>query len=122
MTAQRIEDVQEIKEIISAIKKTLNENVRTGPLAAEEIQNHLLRLKDYLTHLDDSQDLLSVVCDFIETTRNLPVIVGNCLQNKLTLKSNIKRLDEEFLNYQQKKDLLQQLRLVSRLDHFESDK
>ena len=89
-----------------------------GSLAREQIQNHLLRLKDYLTHLDDSQDLLSVVCDFIESTSNLPVIAGNHLQSKLTLKLNIASLEKEFVNYQQRTDLFQQLRLVSRLDRF----
>src|SRR5271157_4192573 len=113
---------QEIKEMISSLKKTIGENLYVDSWTIEEIQNQLCLLKDFLTHLDNSLDLLSVVNDFIDGTNSLHGIPGNHLQSKMTLKSNIKKLDEEFLNFQQKNDLRQQLCLISRLDHFECDK
>jgi hypothetical protein len=121
MATQGNHSEQEIKEIILAIKKTVNENLWMNSWTIEEIHNHLLRLEDYVKHLHDSQNFLSVVCDFVESTSNLPDIAGNCLQSKLILKSYIVRLEEEFRKFQQKADLFQQLCLVSRLDRFESD-
>ena len=113
---------QEIKEMISSLKKTIGENLYVDSWTIEEIQNQLCLLKDFLTHLDNSLDLVSAVNDFIDSTSSLLGIPGNHLQSKLTLKSNIKKLDEEFLNFQQKSDLHQQLCLVSRLDRFQCDK
>src|SRR5271156_1321222 len=113
---------QEIKEMISSIKKTVDENLLVDSRTIQEIQNHLCLLKDFLTHLDNSLDLLSAVNDFMDSTNSLLGIPGNHLQSKLALKSNIKKLDEEFLNFQQKADLFQQLRFVQRLDYFETDK
>ena len=115
-------DVQEIKEIVSAIKKIVNENLWMDSWAIGQIHQHLCQLKNFLTNVDNSADLSSVVSDFIDSTSNLPDVAGTHLQNKLTLKSNIVRLEEEFRNFQRKVDLFQQLCLVSRFDHCESDK
>ena len=110
---------QEIKEMISLIKKAVQENLWVDSWTIQHIQDHLLRLKNYVDHLHDSQDFLSVVSDFIATTKSLPDIPGNHLQNKLTLKSHIARLEEEFRRFQQKADLFQQLGFVNRWDYFE---
>ena len=77
----------EIQEIILAIKKTVNQNFRMDSSTIEIIQTHLDRLKGYLeTYLDNSEDLLSIVSDFIESTNNLLDISSNHLQKKQTLK------------------------------------
>ena len=122
MATQGYHCEQEIKEMISSIKKTVDVNLVVDSRTIEEIQNHLCLLKDFLTHLDNSLDLLSVVSDFIGSTNSLLGIPGNHLQSKLTLKSNIKKLDEEFLKFQQQADVFHQLRFVQRLDCFETDK
>ena len=58
-------DAQEIQKIISDIKKTVNQTFRMDSSTIELINNHLGRLKDYLTSLDNAQDLMSAVNDFI---------------------------------------------------------
>jgi len=111
-------NTEEIQEIISAIKKTVHENFIIDSPPIELIHNHLDRLKEYLTHFVYSEDLLSVVSDFIESTKNLP---NNHFQNKLTLKSHIHRLEQAFLNFQQKLDCYAHLCFMQGLAFHHSD-
>ena len=121
MSTQSNQDAKEIETIISTIKSTVNEkNVRIVSWTIEEVQNHLGRLKDYLAHLDNALDFLSVVCDVLDSTNHLLRIPKNHLESKLTLKSNIASLEKEFGKYLQKTDLFRQLQFVSLLDSYAS--
>ena len=81
----------------------------------ELVNSHLLRLQEYLTHLDNTQDLASVVSDFIGSTNSLLGLSNNNLQIKLSLKANIALLDQAFSNYRQTTDCYKQLLFVSGL-------
>ena len=102
-------DAQEIQKIISDIKKTVNQTFRMDSSTIELINNHLGRLMDFLTSLDNAQDLMSAVIDFISSTNNLLGIFNNHLQIKLILKSQILKLEEAFLSFQQHTDCYRQL-------------
>jgi hypothetical protein len=102
----------EIEEIISSIKKTCRDSSRMDSSTVELIKDNLLKLQDYLTHLDNTQDLSSVVSDFIRSTNSLLELFNNHLEIKLTLKANITLLEKEFSNYQQASDFHKQLLFV----------
>ena len=114
-------DAQEIQEIISAIKKTVNETFRMDSSTVELIHNHLGRLKDYLESLDNVEDLMSAVNDFIGSTSNLLGIFINPQQIKLTLKTHILKLEEALHSFQQGTDCYRQLLFVPGLSFRHSD-
>src|ERR1051325_4280630 len=94
-------DLQEIEEIISSIKRLLKDNLHLN-FSDSQIWTRLHHLKDFVTHLDDGQDLLNVIEEFIE--------VGSTgLNDKLLLKTNILKLEEAFANYKSKKDMYRYL-------------
>src|SRR5271165_2740972 len=95
---------QEIEEMISSIKKTFRDTSRMDSSTVEVVQDNLVKLQEYLTHLGDTQDLSSVVNDFIGSTNSLLGLFDNHLEIKLTLKTNITLLEKEFFNYQQASD------------------
>lgn len=111
MTSPNIHEL-EIEEIISSIKKTFRDSSRMYSSTVAGIKENLLKLQDYLTHLDNTQDLSSVVNDFIGSTNSLLELFNNHLEIKLTLKANIALLEKEFLNYQQASDFYKQLLFV----------
>jgi hypothetical protein len=84
-------------------------------LIVEQVNNHLLKLQEYLTPLDNTHKLSSVVNDFIGNTNSLLGLFNNDLQIKLSLKANIALLDQAFLNYWQTTDCYKQLLFVSSL-------
>ena len=114
-------EAEEIQEIISSIKKTFYESRRMDSSTIELIRNHLGRLQEYLTCLDNTQDLSSVVSDFIGSTSNLLGLHDNHLQNKLTLKSSIMRLEEEFFKFRQNFDCYRQMLFVPGLSLHQND-
>jgi len=105
MATPNICEAEEIQEIISAIKKTVNQNFRMVSFTIEIIQTHLGKLRDYLTNLANTQELSSIVSDFIEDTTNLPRLSNDHQQIELTLKSNIARLEEAFSDFSSKNSL-----------------
>jgi len=115
MTTRNIYDELEIQEIISSIKKTVRDSFRMDSSPIELVHNHLLRLQDYLTYLENTQDLSSVVSNFIESLTNLHGVHNNHLQIKLFFKSNIVLLEEAFLNFRQTFDCYRHLLLVPAL-------
>jgi len=60
----------EIEELISEIRKLTDEHLRTGSNTISDINSRLRRLRDFLSHGDDTLDLLSAVDDFIENTNS----------------------------------------------------
>lgn len=122
MDVSHICEEQEIKEIVSAIKKAFNDSFRMNSSTIEIIHNHLGKLQDYLTNLANTEDLSLVVTDFIEITSNLLGLSDNHLQIKLTLKSNIARLEEAFSDLASKNsDYYRQLLFVPGLALCHSD-
>jgi len=99
MTSRNNHVEQEIQEIISSINKAFRDNLRMDSSAIELMHDHLLRLQEYLTHLDNVHDLSPVVCEFIKSLTNLHGPLINHAQVKLSLKSNITLLEETFLNF-----------------------
>jgi len=99
MTSRNNHVEQEIQEIISSIKKTFRDSFKMDSSTIELVHNHLLKLQEYLTHLDNAHDLSSVVSEFIESLTNLHGLLINHAQVKLSLKSNITVLEEAFLNF-----------------------
>ena len=94
-------DLQEIEEIISSIKKVARDTLCHG-FSNSQIWTRLHHLKDFITHLDDGQDLLNVIEDFIE--------VGSTgLNDKLLLKTNILKLEETFAIFKSKKGMYRYL-------------
>jgi len=121
MTARNGHDELEIQEIISAIKKTVRDSFRMDSSPIELIHNHLLRLQDYLTYLENTQDLSSVVSNFIGSLTNLHGLFNNHLQIKLVFKSNIVLLEEAFFNFRQTSDCYRQLLFVPGLSFFHNN-
>jgi len=104
-------DLQEIEELISTIGTLTDENLRWSSYTISEIQNKLHHLQDFITPLDGSQDLLSVVADYIENLNyrftNLPICLPICahMNNRLVLKVNLDKLEKEFENFKCMKNL-----------------
>jgi hypothetical protein len=121
LATRDLHDELEIKEIISSIKKAFCDSFRMDSSPIELIHNHLLRLQDYLTYLDNAQDLSSVVSHFIENLTNLHGLFNNNLQIKLFLKSNIVLLEESFLNFQRTFDCYTQLLFVPCMSFRDND-
>jgi len=98
-------DLNEIEEIISSIKTLSRDNLHWN-FSDSQIWTHLHHLKDFLTHLDDGQDLLDVVDDFIEIGNTVTDMCKPCrLNDKLLIKTNIIKLEEAFENYKTKKTM-----------------
>jgi len=96
-------DLQEIEELISTIRTLTDENLRRNSYTISEIQNKLHHLQDFITPLDGSQDLLSVVADYIENLNCLPICAH--MNNRLVLKVNLDKLEKEFENLKCMKNL-----------------
>lgn len=120
MATRDIHDELEIQEIISSIKETVRESFMDSS-SIELIHNHLLRLQDYLTYLDNMHDLSTVLSDFIGSLTNLHGLFYNQLQIKLALKSHIVLLEEAFLNFRQTSDCYKQLLFVPDLSFHHND-
>lgn len=100
-------DLHEIKELVSAIRKLTTEHIRAGRNTISEIRLRLGRLKDFLSTVDDSQDLLSATDNFIQNTNSL---VDCCpSSNNLFLKTNMCELDEQFENFKLKNNVYRYL-------------
>jgi hypothetical protein len=103
------EDVQylQIEELISEIKKLTNEHLRWGSNTISDINSRLHHLRDFLSDEDETLDILSAVDDFIE---NISSDTAHYFStNKLLLKKNTIRLEEECEHLKQKKNLYQHL-------------
>jgi len=96
-------DLQEIEELISTISKLANENLSKDSFAISEIQKKLHHLKDFITPVEGSQDLLSAVDDYIENLNCLPICAH--MNNRLVLKVNLDKLETEFENFKRIKNL-----------------
>ena len=96
-------DEHEIEESISTIRKLTNENLRRHSNTIPEIRMRLQHLKDFLTQVDDSRDLWSVINDYIENISCIPICAD--MNNRLVLKVNTNKLEKEFEHFKNKKNL-----------------
>jgi len=101
-TAVNLQEL-EIEELISKIRRHTDEYLRWGSNTISDINLRLHHLKDFLSCEDDTLDLLNAVDDFIENINSHTN--DNFSTNKLLLKKNTVRLEEEFENLKQKKNL-----------------
>jgi len=90
-------DLQEIEELVSAIRELTREHLRGGRNTISEIRLRLDHLKDFLSGVVGCQDLLSVTDNFIQNTNSF---VHYCPWNyNLSLKTNMCELAEQFENF-----------------------
>jgi len=101
-TAGNLQEL-EIEELILKIRKLTREYLCMNSNTISEINSRLHSLKDFLSSGDDTQDLLSAVDDFI---KNISSHTSHYFSaNKLLLKNNTIRLEDEFENLKRKKTL-----------------
>ena len=94
---------QEIEDLISTIGKLTMENLRLRSNTIPEILQQLKHLKDYITPVENFQDLLDVVDDFIENMNSL--VNCNSMNSRLLLKTSITKLEQEFDNLKHREEL-----------------
>jgi len=99
-TAGNLQEL-ELEELILKIRKLTSEYLRMNSNTISEINSRLHSLKDFLSFGDDTQDLLSAVDDFIENISSHHYFSVN----KLLLKNNAIKLEEEFENLKRKKTM-----------------
>jgi len=87
-------DLQEIEELVSTVRKLTEEHLRGFRNTISEIRLRLGHLKDFLSAVDSCQDLLNTTDNFIQNTYSF---VDYCpWNNNLLLKTNMCELDEQF--------------------------